>query len=134
MRRIPPAVRLVAGGLLALFSLSAFAQSACVEGAVGVAPIAEITFIAPLANSDGSALALPLSYNLYQSTIAGLEVRVGSAAKGSPISISTGLSPRTTYYFRISVSDAAGNEGALSNEVCKIFPGSVPGVVTITIS
>lgn len=122
-----------------LFALSlppaASAQAlVCAQGASGVAPIATIIFTPPVLNSDGSALSLPLTYNIYQSALPGLEVKVATAQKGSPISISTGLTPRTTYYFRLSVSDASGNESGLSNEVCKTFPGSVPGTVTITIS
>jgi hypothetical protein len=126
--------KVIIATVLCCCSIAAHAQSTCADGQVGVAPVATIAFVPPTVNSDGSALALPLTYNVYQSTVSGLEVKVGSGQKGSPISVATGLTPRTTYYFRISVTDAAGNEGALSNEVCKVFPGSVPGTVTITIS
>lgn len=120
--------------VLSVCSIAAHAQTVCVDGQSGLAPVANITFVAPTTNSDGSPLMLPLTYNVYQSATSGLEVKVSGGLKLSPISMTTGLTPRTTYYFKISVTDAAGNESALSNEVCKTFPGSVPGSVTITIS
>lgn len=122
--------------LLCVVSTPVLAQSAptCVQGASGVAPTATLTFTPPTANTDGSALSLPLTYNLYQSTTSGSEVLVTSALKGSPIAVTTGVTPKTTYYWKISVTDAGGNVSLLSNEVCKTFPASVPGTVTITIS
>ena len=121
--------------LLALMILSFAAQAqTCVTGASGVAPTASITFVAPTSNTDTTPIVGPLTYNVYQSSASGAEVKVASALKGSPITVSTGLAPQTTVFFKISVTDANGNESALSNEVCKTFPASVPGSVTITIS
>jgi hypothetical protein len=122
--------------LLCVISPLALAQSTptCVQGVPGAPPTATLTFTPPTANTDGSALSLPLTYNLYQSTTSGSEVLVTSALKGSPIAVTTGVTPRTTYYWKISVTDAGGNVSVLSNEVCKTFPASVPGAVTITIS
>lgn len=121
--------------LLALMVLpfSVHAQT-CVTGASGVAPTASITFVAPTTNTDGTTVVPPLTYNVYQSTSSGSEVKVASALKGSPVTVTTGLTPKTTVYFKVSVTDANGNESALSNEVCKTFPASVPSSVTITIS
>ena len=127
---------LLLSSLLALLlSISAHAQTAtCVGGAPGAAPSATLVFTLPTLNTDSTPVATPLTVNIYQSTTSGTEVKVASGLKGSPIVISTGLTPRTTYYFKVSVTDAGGNEGALSNEACKTFPSSVPGTVTITIS
>lgn len=120
--------------VLAVMTHSAFAQAACVSGASGVTPTASITFTVPTLNTDGTAIAGPITYNLYQSSTSGAEVKVASALKGTPIAVTTGLAPKTTVYFKVSVVDANGNESALSNEVCKSFPASVPGTVTITVS
>lgn len=121
--------------LLALLLLPFAAQAqTCVNGASGIAPTANINFTAPTTNTDGTPVAGPLTYNVYQSSTSGAEVKVASALKGSPITVSTGLTPKSTVYFKISVTDANGQEGALSNEVCKTFPASVPGTITITIS
>lgn len=117
------------------FACAAHAQaSTCVQGVAGQVPSASITFTPPTTNTDGSGLTLPLTYNLYQSSVSGAEVKVVTALKGSPVSVTTGLTPRTTYYWKMTAVDAGGNESALSNEVCKVFPASVPGAITITIS
>lgn len=120
--------------LFSLFILPIASNAQCVTGASGVAPTASIAFVAPTTNTDGTTVVGPLTYNVYQSTTSGAETKAASALKGSPITVTTGLTPKTTVYFKISVTDANGNESALSNEVCKTFPASVPGSVTITIS
>lgn len=128
-------MRVLSALALLILAVPAYSQTAtCVVGASGVAPTANISFVAPTLNSDGSAVVKPLTFNLYQSTTAGQEMKVASGSTSSPIVVSTGLTPRTTYYFRVSVTDAGGNESALSNEVCKSFPAAVPGAVTITIT
>lgn len=109
-------------------------RAQCVQGANGVPPTATLTFVPPTINTDGTPIATPLTYNLYQSTVSGLEAKAVSALKGSPVSVTTGLLPATTFYWKVSVVDANGKESALSNEVCKTFPASTPGSVTITIS
>lgn len=125
---------LTALALLLALSLPAYSQTACASGAPGAAPSAALVFTLPTLNTDGTPVVGPLTVNVYQSTVSGAETKVSSGLKGSPIVVSTGLTPRTTYYFKISVTDAGGNESALSNEACKSFPASVPGTVTITIS
>lgn len=119
-----------------LLCLAAFhpAQAQCVTGVAGAAPTASISFAIPSTNTDGTAIAAPMTYNLYQSSTSGAEVKVASSLTASPITVKTGLAPSTTVYFKISVVDANGKESALSNEVCKTFPASIPGTVTITIS
>lgn len=119
---------------LLLLILPFVAHAQCVTGTSGVAPSATITFTVPTTNTDGTPVVGPLTYNVYQSTTSGAETKAASALKGSPVTVTTGLTPKSTVYFKISVTDANGNESALSNEVCKTFPASVPGSVTITIS
>ncbi len=129
-------VGVVAALALAAASMAeAQAAPTCAVGKTGILPAATIAFTAPATNADGSALSLPLTYNLYQSLTSTAEVKVASALSGSPIAVSTGLTSKTTYYFKVSVTDAAGNESTLSAEVCKTFPASPPGtVINITIS
>ena len=117
---------------LALIASPAFAAT-CVQGASGVAPTATLTFTAPTKNTDGTAISTPLTYNVYMGTASGTETKVASGLAGSPIAVSAGLIPGSTFYFEITVVDSAGIESAKSNEVCKAFAASVPGTVTITI-
>lgn len=131
-----PIRRLLASLIFLFCAAPIFAQAApvCVVGVSGTVPTATITFTPPTLNTDGTPIAAPVSYNLYQSTASGTEIKVTSALKGSPIAVTTGLTTKTTFYWKITAVDASGTESALSNEVCKTFPVSVPGVVTITIS
>lgn len=120
--------------LALLIAPCAYAQTTCAVGAAGAPPTATITFTPPTTNTDGSALALPLTYNIYQATTSGAEVKVATGQKGTPIAVTTGITPNATFYWKITVTDAGGNESALSNEGCKSFAKSIPGTVTITIS
>lgn len=138
LTRLGPKIGAIALALIAAaICLAAFAQTppVCAVGKTGVAPTATITFSPPTTSADGSALALPLTYNLYQSLTSTTEVKTASALSGSPISVTTGLTSKTTVYWKISVTDANGLESTLSAEVCKTFPASPPGtVINITIS
>jgi hypothetical protein len=118
--------------LVLLLPVLALAAPTCVTGTKGVAPTASISFTAPTANSDSTPVTTPLTYNLYQGTASGAEVKVGSALAGSPIVVSTGLTDSTFYWYVTAVN--ANGESAPSNEACKIFPGAPPGVITITIT
>ena len=125
----------IIGLLLTLVAGFAQAQAAtCVVGAKGTAPTASLVFTAPTLNTDTTPIAGPVSYNLYQSTSTGTEVKVASALKGSPVAVTTGLLDSVTFYWKITAVDANGTESALSNEVCKSFPAGVPGAVTITVT
>lgn len=130
--RIGPLV-FAALALVLLLPVLALAAPTCVTGVKGVAPTASITFTPPTLQSDGSALTLPVTYNLYQGTASGAEVKVGSALAGSPIAVATGVVSALTYYWYVTTVDANG-EGAPSNEVCKAFPAALPGVIIITIT
>jgi fibronectin type 3 domain-containing protein len=124
----------IVGLALLMMAGLAHAQTTCVVGAAGTAPTASITFVAPTTNTDSTAIATPLTYNLYQSTTTGTEVKTATGIKGAPLVVATGLLDGVTYYWKITVVDANGNESALSNEVCKKFPAGVPGAVTITVT
>ena len=60
-------------------------------------------------------------YNVYRGTTAGFVVTPGTTVPiATPTTNSysnTGLSPSTTYYYKVAAVDNAGNIGALSNEV-----------------
>ncbi len=133
---------LIFGSIVALLlGATAEAQAACTIGPAGGPLTLTISFTPPTANVDGTAVAGPLSYNLYLGTTAGSEVKAASGLKGNPIVVNsatlgaaaTALKSNTTAYIRLTVVDANGAESALSNEVCKTFPASVPGTVTITV-
>lgn len=117
--------------LLPVFALAA--GPTCVTGLLGAAPTASIKFAAPTLNADGSAVTGPVTYNLYQALSSGAEAKVTSALAGSPIAVSTGISSASTVYWYVTAVNANG-ESVPSNEVCKIFPGSPPGTIIITIT
>lgn len=123
--------KVIIGLCLLVIGVPAWGQ--CASGASGVAPSATITFTPPLKNTDGTAISGAVSYNVYQGTSPGGEVKVSSGAVGSPISLTTGLSSGATYYWYITAV-VGGVEGAASNEACKSFPKSAPAAVVITIT
>lgn len=119
---------------LALFFLAATVHAACsIIAPVGSAITAQVNFSTPTKNTDGTTITAPLSYNIYQGTAPGAEVKVASGVSGTPITITTGLLPNTSYYWQVSVVES-GVEGPLSNEACKGFAASAPGAVVITIT
>jgi predicted phage tail protein len=131
------AAALAAAAALALAGAPlAFAQTAptCVQGKVGVAPAATITFTAPTTNTDGTPIATPLTYEIFEGTASGAETLAAKGLAGSPIAVNTGLKDGTTVYFYVEAVDANGAASAPSNEVCKSFPAGVPSSVTITIT
>lgn len=117
-----------------LFPLSVIAAPTCAVGTSGVAPTATISWTAPTLNTDGTPIATPLTYVLYQGTTSGAETALPTVISTSPITLTTGLSSGTTVYWYLVVKDANGTFSVPSNEVCKTFPPGVPKAVTITIS
>lgn len=126
-------VKIVALLLLACAWGGAQAQT-CATGAPGVAPVATLTFAAITTNTDGTAVAAPVTYNLYQGVSATTLVKVATALVVGANTVKLGLSANATAYFAVTVTDSLGSEGGQSNVGCKSFPKSVPGTVTITIS
>lgn len=130
-------MRHILTGVLAALIVSApvaHAAPTCAVGSNTVAPVATITFVAPTLQSDKTPLTLPVTYNIYQGTASGAEVKVASGVgPNSPITVSTGLASGETVYWYLTAVDDNG-EGLPSNEVCKIFPAAVPGTFVITIT
>jgi hypothetical protein len=121
--------------LALLFPVLAFATApTCVVGKVGIAPAATLTFTAPTTNTDGTPIATPLTYDLFEGTSPSTLYPVAKGLTGSPVTVNTGLKDGTTVYFDLTVVDAHGTMSAPSNVVCKMFPSAVPGTVTITIT
>jgi hypothetical protein len=118
--------------LLSIPSHALAATPTCVTGAKGEKPTASLTFTAPTTNADSTPITGPLTYNLYQGTASGAEVKVATALAGSPINVTTGLADTTFYWYVTAVN--AGGESVPSNEVCKSFPASPPGTMIITIN
>lgn len=120
--------------MAAVAILSIRAEAACPTIApIGSALTAQVNFSAPTKNTDGTSISGALTYNVYQGTAPGAEIKVASGVSGTPIVINTGLQPSTSYYYQVTAV-VGGIEGPLSNEVCKGFTGSVPGAVVITIT
>lgn len=102
------------------------AQIVCIQGNSGEIPKATLTFYAPTLNTDGTPIVLPLTYNVWIGTAPGNEVKTFLGFTGSPIRLTSGLIPGTTYYFQLSVVDGLGRESIPSPEQCKIIANSVP--------
>jgi hypothetical protein len=128
-------IRLFAGVLAALLASVATAAPTCFVGSNTQPPTAVVSFVAPTLQSDGTPFpaGTVLTYNLYQGTASGAEVKVASGlGPNSPITISTGLTSGQTVYWYLTAVDSGG-EGLPSNEACKLFPAAVPGTFVITI-
>jgi predicted phage tail protein len=132
MRKLIIVIAAAASALLA--ATAAFAAPTCVMGVAGVAPTATLTFTAPTTNTDGTPIATPLTYEVFEGSTSGGEALAAKGLAGSPITVNTGLKDNTTVYFYVEVVDANGNASAPSNEVCKTFPAAVPSTVTITVT
>lgn len=122
-------------GLLLACAWGAPQAQTCATGALNVAPVANLTFPPVTLNADGTAVAAPVAYNLYQGTSATSLVKVSSTiVAGTANTIKTGLVAGATYYWAVTAVDAAGVEGPQSNVVCKAFPKTVPGTTTLTVT
>ena len=121
---------------LALSAAPAFAQTApvCVQGKTGVPPTATLSFTAPTTNTDGSPVATPLTYEIFEGSSPSSLAPVAKGVTGSPVTVNTGLTAGSTVYFTVAVVDANGTMSAPSNVVCKTFPAGVPASVSITIT
>lgn len=92
-------------------------------------PSAAVSWSAPTANTDGSAIpAGALTYNLYQG-LTGAEVKVQSALTAAATTVTAGLTAGTSQCFTVTAVEA-GVESAPSAETCALIPKPVPGVPT----
>jgi hypothetical protein len=107
--------------------------ASCAAGSKDVAPVATLTFTPPTANTDGTPVNGPLTYNLYEGAAPGAEVKAATGITASPHVIDSGLKGGTTEYFELTATDALGSESARSNEACKAFPLSPPGAFVISV-
>lgn len=119
--------------LLFLLLFPALAQATCAVGTAGATPVAALTITAPTKNTDGSPIALPLTYQLWQGTASGAESLKTIGITATTIS-ATGLTDNSTAYFFIVAVDANGALSAHSGEVCKSFPKGIPGTPSLSIA
>lgn len=96
--------------------------------AIAAPPQAVLAWTAPVSNTDGSAIAGAVTYNIYQG-LTGSLVRVQSAVTASSVTITTGLTPGTSQCFAVTAV-VGGIEGAQSNAACKAIPFPIPNAPT----
>jgi hypothetical protein len=88
-------------------------------------PQAALSWTAPTTNTDGSAITVPLTYNIYQG-LSGSLTKVQSGLSTVTVVITAGLTPGTTQCFAVTAI-AAGQESAQSSPACAAIPFAVPG-------
>ena len=81
---------------------------------VGGYGAATVTWTAPVANTDASAINDLFQYRVYRDASSGATTFVGRVS--GEIFTDSGLADETTYYYRVKAVDFTGNEGAFSNE------------------
>lgn len=111
---------------------AALGAMSCAVGAQDIAPVATLTFTPPTTNTDGTPVAGPLTYNLYEGTTTAVS-KVQTGIIGSPDVVNSGLKGGATYYFGLTAVDANGSESALSNLACKTMAASVPNSFVVTV-
>lgn len=87
---------------------------------------AKLSWSAPTARLDGSALEKIAGYKLYVGREPGRYERVVDVGRETRYTL-TGLEPGATYFFAVAVYDADGLESPLSNEVRFVVSGAEPG-------
>ena len=114
---------LLAGMILAVSLAPAIAHAAS-------PPVTVLTWTPPTQNTDGTAISVPLTYNIYEYA-AGLWTKVGSTAAGV-ITFSIQLGFGSTTNFRVTAVEGTA-ESAPSNVFTKIIaaaPSSTPNPPT----
>ena len=88
---------------------------------------ATLTWTAVTQNTDGTAVAMPVTYNVYQGLKGVTPVKVLVASKIAGLSF---LLPPLTKgsCFQMSTTDQGGDEGPLSGEVCLSLPVAPTGI------
>ena len=106
---------------------------ACAASAQTAARTATITFTAPTARTDGSAITGTLSYQVWQGLKGGTKALAGTINTTSA-TISTGLQRGKEYCWDVVVIEAGNPANSdHSAEACKAFSLSSPNTVTITV-
>jgi hypothetical protein len=104
---------------LQMLSAASEAQVTCINQPTGL-PVIHLAFTPPTSNTDGSALALPMTYNVYMGNAQGTEKLYKTGFTYNPITLKN-LSHGEAYYLYLVAVDAKGNASGPSNEVCKTF-------------
>jgi hypothetical protein len=100
---------------------------ASVAVAAGVSSV--LTWTAPTANTDSTAISGTLTYNVYSGPTAGT---LAATPVQTGLTVTTGTVPGaagTTQCFAVTAVEG-GQESAQSNVSCKTFPASVPNAPT----
>lgn len=84
---------------------------------------------APTKNTDGSAIASTITYNVYQGPQGGTFTMVQTGLKGTSAVISAGLPAGSTQCFYVTAVTNLG-ESAPSNSACVSIPSAKPNAPT----
>jgi hypothetical protein len=119
---LPPVLAL----LFVLGVHAAFAQTVTTK--------VNLSWTAPTANTDGSAITGALTYNVYQGPKAGPFVAIATGATGTTTTVTTLASGNC---FSVVAQEATGStsftDSAPSNTQCVPVPNA-PGSVTVTVT
>lgn len=97
-------------------------------------PQAVLTYTAPTANTDGSAIVGAITYNVYQGTSAAslAKVQSGLTALTATITSGPGIADGATAFFAVSAT-VGGVESAQSNVGSKTFSVGTPNAPTLVV-
>lgn len=112
-------VSLVTGLVLLLTLLTA-------EGAT-----ANLNWVAPTLNTDGSAITGSLTYNVYRGTSATSLVKIGTS---STTSYTDANAPVGTDYYAVTAVNSYGVESVYSNVASKVIAAPTPNPPVLTVS
>jgi hypothetical protein len=93
---------------------------------------AVITFAAPTARTDGSAITGALSYEVRQGLKGAAKTKVGTIT-ATTATITSGLAGGSEYCWEVVAIEAGNGQSVPSSEACKAFSLSAPNAVTITV-
>jgi hypothetical protein len=105
-----------------ILGLSAFASAAVST------PQAALSWTAPTANADGTALAGTVTYNVYQGLTGALS-KVQTGVTSAATTVTSGLTPGTTQCFAVTAV-VNGVESPQSNQACAAIPQPTPNAPT----
>jgi hypothetical protein len=91
---------------------------------------ASLVWTPPTLNTDGSAIAGAITYNLYQGPCAGPLVQVQSGLTVAAATVSTGLTPGQNTGFAVTAV-VAGLESAQTAAACATIPFPQPNAPTL---